>query len=107
MRVSTGTICVDGQAQTTQIRCSACELELILTSVIQDAAPGFERHSFVCIACDAKVSRVFMRNGREDDPEPTSVYHVAPSIVPALTAQEEHNAGQGILGRLMARLLRY
>ena len=89
------------------MRCSACELELILTSVVQDAAPGFERHNFICPECNARADRiVFMRNGREEDVASIPM-HLAPSIVSAFTVQEEHNAAPGILGRWMSRLLRY
>jgi hypothetical protein len=89
------------------MRCKGCELELVLTSVVQDAPPGFERHSFICPECNARAARVvFMRNGREEDVASMPM-HLAPSIVPASTVQEEHNAPPGILGRLMSRLLRY
>jgi hypothetical protein len=54
------------------MRCSECELELILTSVVQDAVPGFERHSFGCPACNARIDRlVFMRHVREGDAQLT------------------------------------
>ena len=103
-----GPVCGDDCARTTEMRCSACELELILTSVVQDAAPGFERHSFVCLACNTRIDRVvFMRNGREHDCELIPIYRVAPSIVPASTAEEEHNPGAGIFSRLIACLLQY
>jgi hypothetical protein len=106
--VSTGTVRGDDCARTTEMRCSACELELILTSVVQGAAPGFEQHSFVCLACNSRVHRVvFMRNGLEHHTELMPIYHLAPSIVPAAAAQEEHNSGPGILGRLMGRFLQY
>lgn len=89
------------------MRCNACELELILTGVVQDSALGFERHSFICPECNSRVDRaVFMRNGREEDVASMPM-HLAPSIVPASTVQEEHNAAPGTLSRLISRLLRY
>ena len=103
--VSTGRLCIEQGGRTTDLHCNACALELILTSVAQDVTTGFERHSFACPACNARLDRiVFIRNGREDDPELMPIYHVAPSVAPASTAQEEHDAAPGIFGRFMARL---
>ena len=75
--------------------------ELILMSVVPDAIPGFEHHSFTCLECHITERRVvFTRHGREDDGGPMPL-HTAPPIVPASSAHHEHIAALGLFGRAM------
>jgi hypothetical protein len=86
------------------MRCTACGAELSLTSVVQDAVPGVEHHTFICSDCHVTEYRaVFTRHGREDDTEPVPV-HAAPPTVPASKPQEEHSAAPGLFGRVLARI---
>ena len=86
------------------MRCTTCGAELSLTSVVQDAVPGVEHHTFFCSDYHVTEYRaVFTRHGREDDTEPVPM-HAAPPTVPASKRQEEHGAAPGIFGRVLARI---
>jgi hypothetical protein len=86
------------------MRCTTCGAELSLTSVVQDAVPGVEHHSFICSDCHVKERRVvLMRHGREDDSAPMPV-HAAPPIAPASAVRDAHIAPQGLFGRVVARI---
>jgi hypothetical protein len=88
------------------LRCSACEADLILTSVVPDETVrmrGFEHHTYVCSACHMTERRViYTKHGREDESVPLP--RAAGPVVRRLSAPQEHAAAQGLLGRVVARL---
>ena len=89
------------------MRCSACDAELILTSVVLDetvAMRGFEHHTYVCSSCHATERKtVFTRHGREDEGVPLPPLPAGPAVR-RVSGREEHVAAQGLLGRVAARL---
>jgi hypothetical protein len=89
------------------MRCKACDAEMILMKVAKidpTGLLGFERHNFTCSECrDIKWDMVFIRRGREADPEPLPV-HRAPPIVPASVVQDERNAARGLFTRVLAKM---
>jgi hypothetical protein len=94
---------VGSVARLRAMHCTACGAELTLTSVVPEAVPGVERHTFICSACHVTEHRVvFMRHGREDDGGPMPI-RAPPCIMPS-TVREEHFAVPGFFGRVMARI---
>jgi hypothetical protein len=87
------------------MRCSACDGELVLTSVVPDqtvAMRGFEHHTYVCSGCHVTEQKtVFIRHGREDESVPLPPFPAGP-MVRLLSPQGEHVVG--LLGRVVARL---
>ena len=92
------------------MRCSACEADLILTSVAPDetvAMRGFEHHTYVCSACHMTERKVvYTKHGREDESVPLPTRTAGP-VVRRLSAPQEHAAAHGLLGRMVARLRRH
>jgi hypothetical protein len=85
--------------------CQACDAEMALMKVVADdrlGVRGFEHHSFECSVCkDVKRQRVFMRYGRESEPDPMP-------IIPNRVLQQLHqcrvSAVPGLFRRLIAKV---
>ena len=89
------------------MRCSACDGELVLTSVIPDDTAGLrgcERHIFICSTCYVTERRlVFTRHGREAAGV-TVPSEAAKGLRSRRSAPEEPVEAPGLLGRVVARL---
>jgi hypothetical protein len=88
------------------MRCSACGVELILTSVVPDETAGLrgcEQHSFICSGCHVTEHRVvFVKHGREDDSVPLPAE--AARGVSRFPDHQKQVAPAGLIGRVVARL---
>jgi hypothetical protein len=89
------------------MRCKACDAdaEMVLMKVVPDnrlGVRGFEYHAFKCLGCnDVEQHRVFMKYGRESDPE-------AMQMIPQPVLQQLHQCrvdpAPGFLRRLIAKI---
>jgi hypothetical protein len=71
------------------VRCSACDADLVLTSVAPDETVrmrGFEHHTYVCSACHMTERKVvYTKHGREDESVPLPTMAAGP-VASALRA---------------------
>jgi hypothetical protein len=87
------------------MRCLLCEADMILMKVIEDETmlvPGFEHRTYMCSECHDIERRFVFNKSRERDVAAVPI--VETTIAPASTVQDQPDADQGILRRVLTRI---